>query len=68
MSKISFCQVCFYKLAVGEICVGEVGFCEITGDTLKNKFYLRADDGTTTLIKYKKDSGLVPVTGDWDGN
>ena len=28
----------------------EVGFCELTGDTLKNKFYLRADDGTTTLI------------------
>ena len=45
-----------------------VGFCDLTGDTLKNKFYLRANDGTTTLIKYKKTSDLVPITGDWNGD
>ena len=45
----------------------KVGFCEVTGDTFKNKFYLGNNDGTTTLVKYKKDSDLLPATGNWDG-
>ena len=46
----------------------KVGFCHLTEDTLKNKFYLRNDDGTTTIIGYKKASDLLPIAGDWDGD
>ena len=46
----------------------EIGFCELTADSLKNKFYLRSDNGTTTLIKYRKLSTYHPIAGDWDGD
>ena len=46
----------------------EVGFCNRTIDSLRNRFILRNNDGTTTVIRYKKLQSYLPVTGDWDGD
>ena len=48
--------------------IDRVGFCHLTADSLKNKFYRCGYNGTTTVVKYKKLSNLKPATGDWDGD